>query len=363
MLPTAPSPEFDLLRLAARGELDPARARALTAAAAGALEWADVLQRGSHHKLLPLLHAHLRTHAGVPETVRALLLARARATSQQALFLLAEMARIGDRLRSEGLPFVILKGPSLADAYGGLAKRPFLDNDILVDPESFPRVERALLDLGFQERKRSALQQRGYLYVHGEYTFGRRVGPMGSTVDVHTRLVPFGYRYAPRVRDLLDRARDVPVAGSSVPAPSWEDTFVALCVNALKDQWNRLRLASDLAEVGTFVDWGVVRERAARGRCLRAVRLAALVATDELDAEFPEAVVADARRDARAVDLSEHIRLHFQTFHLEHVLEGKDRARLNLLAQDGVRGQVRYSSYVALRRMTEWFVDPAEPGA
>ena len=357
MLPTDPTPEFDLLQLAARGELDDARARALAAAAAGEVEWADVLQLGAHHKLLPLLHAHLRTHDAVPEAVRALLLARARVTSQQALFLLAEMARIGDRLRSEEIPFVILKGPSLADAYGGLAKRPFLDNDMLVDPESFPRVERALLDLGFQERKRSPLQQRGYLYVHGEYTFGRRVGPMGSTVDVHTRLVPFGYRYAPRVRDLLDRSRDVPVAGSSVPAPSWEDTFMALCVNALKDQWDRLRLATDVAQVADRVeDWDSVRRVARQFGVARAVHLAVVLAADVLDATFPDDVLGAARKDPRVARLARYVR---QTWATDTPVSSiVDRAKLTLLVQDGLGGQLRYASYTVVRRAAERFVSP-----
>ena len=230
----------------------------------------------------------------------------------------------------------------------------------MVRRADFKKVGEALLDIGFNRRKRGPLQTAGYLFVHGEYTFGRAIGTQISTADIHTDLVPVGYPYQVSFETLLSRSRSLDMAGTPVPVLSWEDLFIALCVNALKDQWNRLRLASDLAEVGTLVDWNTVQDRATKGRCRRAVRLAVLVAVDEVDAEFPEAVVADARSDARAVELAEQIRVHLRTFHEAHVLKGQDRARLNLLAQDDVRAQVRYSSYVALRRMTEWFVDPAE---
>lgn len=360
MTPPA-SAEYDLLRLAARAQLDPARASAFREGMAG-VDWDVVTDLIGYHRMVPLFYVHVRDHAGdlVPDRIQTLLRNSAMARAVQVLFLSSEMKQIATRLREEGLPFLVLKGPSLAEAFGDISRRPFVDNDLLVRRKDFDRIGETLVGMGFGRRARSRLQKAGYLFVHGEYTFGRAVGSQISTADVHTDLVPVGYPYQASFDALLERSRSLDVAGTAVPVLSWEDLFIALSVNALKDQWNRVRLASDLAEVGTLVDWDVVLDRAARGRCLRAVRLAVLVATDELDASFPERVVADARSDARAQALAEQIRLHLRTFHQEHVLEGKDRARLSLLAQDDVRGQVRYSAYVALRRLTEWFVDPAE---
>ena len=354
------SAEYHLLQLIARAELPPERIAAFRERAEE-VKWETVLELAAYHRLVPLLYVHIRDHASdlAPEGVQALLRDAAMSRTVQVLFLSSEMGRIAKRLQQDNIPFLVLKGPSLAEAFGDISQRPFVDNDLLVRRADFKRVGEALLALGFGRREQGPLQTAAYLFVHGEYTFGRAIGTQISTADIHTDLVPIGYPYKVPFETLLARARSLDIAGVSAPVLSWEDLFIALSVNALKDQWNRLRLASDLAEVGALVDWSVIRDQSARGRCLRAVRLAVLVAVDEVDAAFPEDVVADARSDERAVELAEEIRLHLRSFHEAHVLDGKDRARLNLLAQDDIRARVRYSSYVAFRRLTEWFVDPA----
>ena len=356
-----PSSEYETVRLAARAQMTEARARALREITSGPLDWAEVLRLGTFHKTLPLLHAHLREHADPPENVAAVLLHRARRTAVNVLFLSSEMARIARRLDADGVPYLVLKGPSLSEAYGNMANRPFVDNDLLVQREDFDRVEAALLGLGFNERKRSDEQQARYLSVHGEYTFGRPVGDMGSTVDVHTRLVHAGYSYAPALARLRARARPIQVAGVTVPALSWDDLFLALSANALKDQWDRMRLASDIAAVAEFVaDWPAVLDMAARGRILRAVHLAVLLAADVVGGAFPEFVLAQARADRRAVRLAAFVQRTMAAGVTQESMSGLDRARLNLGVQDGLRGQLRYAGYAAVRRVTERWVTPHE---
>ncbi len=358
MAPT-PSNEYETVRLAARARLTDERADALQKLTSGPLDWGEVLRLGVYHKILPLLHAHLREHADPPESVTAMLLSRARLTSANVLFLSSEMARIARQFDRDGIPFLVLKGPSLSEAYGNLANRPFVDNDLWVRRADFDRVEETLLGLGFNERKRSDRQQSGYLSVHGEYTFGRSVGQFGSTVDVHTRLVHVGYTYSPDFDRLLARSRPILVAGQEVPALSWEDLFLALSVNALKDQWDRIRLASDLAAVAEQVgDWGAVLDTAARGRVLRTVHLAVLLAADIAGGVFPEPVLRQARRDRRAVHLSAFVQRTLAAGNVDEPLSGWERAKFNMAVQDGLRGQVRYSAYTALRRATERWVTP-----
>ena len=353
------SPEFNLVRLAARATLDAERAAAFGKACERKLDWPQVLGLAVYHRLVPLLFAHLRDHGEAPAHVVAALHDGVRQSSVRVLFLSSEMARLARRLEADGLPYLVLKGPSLAEAYGGIARRPFVDNDLLVRRPDFDRVRRALLDLGFDSRARSDRQQAGTLWVHGEDTFQRMAGAARSAVDVHTALVPFGFSYAPAFEDLRRRARAVDVAGASVPALSWEDLFLTLSVNALKDQWDRLRLATDLAELAPFVrDWDAVTERAERLGSLRALHLAVLIASDELGGEFPADVLLPSRRDRRAQELASRARVFLKTSAHTRVRSGRERIALNLLVQDGVRGQLRYSGYAAVRRLTERWVDP-----
>ncbi len=354
------SPELDLVRLAARADLGPERSRAFRHAAEQPLDWTLAVRLAQYHRLVPLLFVHLRDHVpAAPEAVVSALHDAVRKTSVHVLFLSSEMARVARRLDRDGVPYLVFKGPSLAEAYGSVAKRPFVDNDILVHREDFGRVERALLDLGFGTQKRSDRQQSGYLWVHGEYTFRRMVGAARSAVDVHTNLVPFGFSYAPSFGELRGRARTLDVAGTGVPVLGWDDLFLTLSVNALKDQWDRLRLATDLAEVARLVDdWDAVGARAAQLGSRRAVHLAVLVAADEVGGEFPPHLVRQSRQDRRAQALARRARAFFETSAETRVRSGRGRASLNLLVQDGLRGQLRYSGFAAVRRAMERWVDP-----
>ena len=365
LAPTS-SPEYDLVRLAARAELDGVRAARFREAVEGPLDWKKVMAAGSHHRVLPLLYIHLREHAAgaPPDAMIAVLQQFVQSAAVRVLFLSSQMALIARQLNGEGVPFLVLKGPTLSEAYGGAARRPFSDNDLLIRHGDFGRVERALLDLGFNRRKRSQRQLEGHLLIHREYTFGRAVEAHVSTVDVHTSVAPLGYTYDGSYDRLASRGRTVAVGGAEVQALGWSDLFLVLCVNALKDQWDRLRLASDLAELADHVaDWDQAESEAESQRSLRAFRIGVLVAADELDGRFPQDVLERARADREASELARTIRAHFPAAHNEQVLDGSERARLMLRAQDGIRGQARYLSYVAVRRLLDRWVSPHPPGS
>ena len=351
--------EFEVVRLAARSALSDERRRALEAAVARGPSWEGVLGLARAHGVLPLVDVHLGK-AMPPEAADAV----HRAVRQyvvRVLFLSSEMAQLSRALRAEGVPFLVMKGPSMAEAYGGMARRPYVDNDVLVRPEDFGAVERVLCGAGFARGARTGARLATYLHVHGEYTFSRRAGGLTSAVDVHTRLLPFGFAFDGPFDELERRARPVVVAGEAVPALGWTDLFLTLSVNALKDQWGRLRLATDFAEVAQMVeDWDGLLERAARGQCLRATHLAVLVSAREVGAAYPARVLASARADRRAVRLADAASARLREADERRVMRSRDRVLFNVLAPDGVRGQARYAWYTAVRRATEWYVDPVE---
>lgn len=355
------SPEYELLRLAARSTLTAERAERFQEACSQTSDWSEVLTLASHHQLIPLLSAHVHSYAeeAVPAEVRDALPEYARSRAFFVLFLSSEMARVGAALDAAEVEYLVLKGPSLTAAYGSPAKRPFVDNDLYIKRKDYDRVADVLTEAGFRTADRDAIRQAGYLLIHGEASFGRRVGTLVSTVDLHTDVVPIGFSYRASFDALYNRSRSIPIAGHSVQVLSWEDLFLALSVNALKDQWNRLRLATDLAEVGGQVtDWQGLEAIARRHRSLRALYTGLLVATDEVGANFPEEIVSRARSDRQAADISREIRTHLRTVHRDRVMSGTARARLIFRTQDGSLGRLRYLAYVALRRLTEGMIDP-----
>lgn len=361
MSPSSVRSAYEAVRLAGRAVLSEERAGRLEEAVGRIDSWDTLIAVAGHHRLLPLVYTHARDWVP-PETAESLRqYMRTRAVN--VLFLNAEMARIAGAFEAAGVPFLTFKGPALAEAYGGTARRPFVDNDLLINPSDFSAASRALIGLGFQKRYRGALQQSGYLQIHGEYTFGRMAGPLISTVDLHTRLVPVGYPYHGPFDALYRRARPLKLAGVTVPTFSWGDLYLALAVNALKDQWNRLRLATDLAETARFVeDWDALRERAETTRCLRAFHVAALVSVDTVEAAYPESVMVAARADRRAVRLAMRIRRRIPVAHEEPVMDGRDRLHFTLLSPDGLRGQLQYLAYVGLRRVFDPLVATGASG-
>ena len=353
MLTPDPHAAYEVVRLASRAALSDERAARLREAAERVESWKDVIAVGAYHRVLPLLYGHARPWA--PDEVVSALRDFAQRRAVDVLFLTSEMARIARAFQEADVPFLTFKGPSLAEAYGGTARRPFVDNDLLIGPDDYQAAFDVLAGIGFGKKEdRSHLKQSGYLRIYGEDTFMRTVGPLVSAVDLHTRLVPIGYPFHGPFDALYSRARTLTLTGVEVPTFSWGDLLLALAVNALKDQWNRLRLATDLAEVAPLVaDWPALLERARRTRCLRALHVGVLVAEEAVGGEFPGPVSASAHRDARAVQLARGVVDRFPTAQTEPVMSGAARMRFTLRTPDGLRGQAQYLAYVGVRRVLE----------
>jgi hypothetical protein len=355
------SPEYDLVRLAARSELAPERAAKFRSAVLAGPDWSEVLRIASYHRLFPLLSSHLRAHAAdaVPEHIADTLQQYLRFELCYVLLLSTEMARVGSALDAHHIPHLVLKGPSLAEAYGSTSKRLFVDNDILIDPKHLAATSNVLSILNFNYKKRSILKRRGYINIHGEESFSKRVGNLISTVDLHISIAPFGYSYNESFEYLYSRSRPLDIAGHTSQALSWGDLFLALCVNALKDQWNRLRIATDLAEIVPYVEsWDLVERVARKNRSSRVLHIGILVAAESVGGDFPPDLLHRARQDAGAVDIAERIQVHLAMSYQHRIMDTPERARLVLSAQDNPVGQLQYLAYVALRRLTERFIDP-----
>lgn len=360
-----PSPESAVLKLAAKATFGDGDAAALADHVARGLNWQGLYTDVMRHGLMARLYARLTTSVQVPPPgdgyARLMQSLHHAVTPYTALtlFLTAEMRALAEILDRVSLPYLVLKGPSLAEAYGGLGYRPFVDNDLLIRREDFERADAALSAAGWAREPRSRARLRTYLYIHGEVTFSRHAIGQTSTLDVHTALVPPGMSYRESFDDLHTRAQRILVAGASVPALSWEDLLIALAVNGLKDQWRRLRLVSDVAAVATMVtDWSAVEARAEAAGSLRTLHVALLLADREAASPPPAPVLERAAADAQAVRLAEWVGATLHRPANDHVQTFADRTRLYLRSQDHWTGGARYVSFVAFRRLTEWFVDP-----
>ena len=211
----------------------------------------------------------------------------------------------------EGLSVIAMKGPVLAQSvYGGIALRPFVDLDLVIDRARFGEAERVLTAEGYQCRALTPFQKRSYLFIHGQFTFWRRMASMGSAlsvVDLHTAMMPPGYSYTEDFDSLVGRSRMMRFGTSEVRTLEPVDLLEVLCYHGFKNRWDRLKYIADVAELlraTPDLSWDAVYARARAMRSRRVLWLGLSLAEQVLDAPLPERVRRDVRADRHVVSLS-----------------------------------------------------------
>lgn len=357
--------EYELLRLLSRTTL-----KAEQEAQAGALlqkdlRWGYLGGIAGYHGVQPLLYYHLKRLA--PELLGVEPLDRLRAIvgarSAHGLVLVHELGRMAGVFEREGLSVIAMKGPVLAQSiYGGIALRPFVDLDLVIDRARFDEAERILAAEGYQCRSLTPFQKRSYLFIHGQFTFWRRITSVGSAlavIDLHTAIMPPGYSYTEDFEDLLRRSKPMRFGSAEAHTLESVDLLEVLCYHGFKNRWDRLKYIADVAELlraTPAMNWDAVYARARATRSSRVLWLGLSLAERTLDAPLPEAVRRDALANRHVKSLSDDIMERLpQQAHMR-VEPYLDRVRLNILAQDSLLGRLRYSAYATARRISELYI-------
>ena len=200
---------------------------------------------------------------------------------------LLELARVRDLLDSEGVRYLVFKGPALAaQTTGDLGARGFGDLDVLVDPRSVEKVAAMLLTHGWSSAvplpsPGSWAWQRILRSSH-ELTFAGSA----CSVDLHWRL-DTTYDALPAFEDLWGRRMLVDLGDGPVPTLGPGDALSHACLNAAKDEWRWLRNLVDVHRLARIEHvWDAFRP----GR----LQLHALAVTDA-QVGLPESLPADVR--------------------------------------------------------------------
>lgn len=254
-----------LLRVAVRtpGRAPPAPlARALAGPDAAALA-----TLADYHRVAGFLH---RTVAAVesshPELVTRLRAAHAEAVRRH-LRAVADLGCVGEALRGAGIPWLVFKGPVLAETvYPDIDLRTYRDLDVLVPGDRLAQAVAALEGAG------AGLTDRNW-----ELFLARRTGalhlllPYGTVCDLHWDVLHDRWQraaFAVPGGDLLQRARTVGIGGMQVPTLDPEDTLHHLMVHACLSGAERLVWLKDveLAIRRLRPDWDVVVARCREAR-------------------------------------------------------------------------------------------------
>jgi hypothetical protein len=340
--PAAPSAEAALLLRAAR--LDGAAVEPLAAS----IDGDRLLELAERHRMIPLLHRHLRS-AALPPEVAARLRARNAEEVHRSLRLAGELRRLLGALSSEGVEALAYKGPPLAvQAYGDLSLRSYVDLDLLVRSDDVPRAMAALAAAGYAPALHlSAAQERWFRRVDGDYPL---VHPAtGLLVELHARVSSLRFCMPIDTGALMGRSRTVPVGGGEVRTLGDDDLLLVLLVHGAKHRWKRLEWVAAVAALlrAGRGDVATVLARAAKLRARRTVLLGLHLAATALGAPLADAVADEIAMDRGLPALAREARERWfapQADTGDADTAGATRAnlRFNLRLRDGAGDRVRY---------------------
>ncbi|MGO9640258.1 MAG: nucleotidyltransferase family protein [Candidatus Acidiferrales bacterium] len=311
------SPEEQLLLACARVRVEEETADCIRALVAGPMEWPALIEGAAAHNLSPLVFRHLLELCpeNLPAEVRARFEKGFQGHERWTLYLTAELFRLLDRFREQGILAIPYKGPVLAaQAYGDVMLRQFADLDIAVRQRDMPRAHQLLIADGYKSSYGPLLPGEAEKTQHSEYQYIR--SPGRAIVELQTDAT---LRYFPRPLDLdAIASRLVPFAfaGGEVKALSAADTLLLLSVHGTKHYWERLLWTCDIAELARRnergqlpggIPWDEAFSRAAELRVGRMLRLALWVARHFLDAPLPEPVLRKVEADPVVRGMGEEI--------------------------------------------------------
>ena len=273
--------------------------------AASVRNWDSVIDIAKRHAVLPLVHRYLNLEC--PAAVPADAMAKLRTQWQLIILynrhLAAELVRLTNLLAAAGVPSVSFKGPVLAAmAYGSIELRQFVDLDILVRQTDLPRVAKVLTAEGYlsPHTRRDGLAT-GYFQECEDAFFAD--GGMGA-VDVHWKVTPRSFRFAPDEESFWNRADAVDLEFGTVTAIAPEDLLLYICVHAAKHGWVTLGSICDVAETiraRPRIDLMAMLDEATALGSRRMFLTGILLAQKLVGAPVQADVVAIARQD-RAVE-------------------------------------------------------------
>ena len=216
------------------------------------------------------------------------------ANAARNTLLYAELGRVLNALRREGIRVIVLKGAALAETiYPSIAHRPMGDVDLLVQLQHLERAQRTLEAAGYRflpepEERFSPFDTR----FTGEMAFRREEG-VGALIELHWEIViPEWYRRttALKVEALWERARPLSLERAASWQLSPEDTLIHLCVHLAAHAFHHPPAYRDIAHLlraEAAFPWDRFLERAADFRVCTPVYFALSAARKLEDAPVP----------------------------------------------------------------------------
>ena len=228
--------------------LSPSDPRAHTKAAVGSNAPEELVGLGrmaAFHGIQGYVHVATKALPQVPRSEHEHLATLHKDVVLRHLRTLADLAYLEDNLRSAGIPWLVIKGPTLAEpVHGAVELRSYGDLDVLVPPAHLAHAMDAL------EASGSVVVDRNWTLIHQEMKGEVHLQlPSGTALDLHWHLFndpQRRQRFPVSVDDLFARSRMVSIGERSVRTLSFTDTVVYVALHTMHSGADRLIWLKDI---------------------------------------------------------------------------------------------------------------------
>ena len=287
LLATELRPEARVVLCCARTEVGPDLVAQIKALTALPLDWEFLCGVAEKHRLTQLLFRNLS--AICPESIPANITARLRhqfhGNAGSNLRLGRTLTSLLQTFRAEAIPVIAFKGSILANCtYGKLALRQYYDVDLFIRQQDLEQSDRVLVGQGY--RCDEVFDQ--------EARYSRPDNAV--EVDVHWGFTPRYFHLTVAADELFARARPDTLLGQPVMTFSAEDLLEILCLQVMKDCWERRQQLEHLSKVCDIaehlraqpqLEWSSVFRSAQQKGLQRVVHCGLILARELLGAELP----------------------------------------------------------------------------
>jgi hypothetical protein len=312
---------------------------------AGEVDWEYLFQLARRHSIVPLVYFQLDL---VPPEVLAKFKQHYIENSARNTILTAELCRLINLFRDEGIEAIAYKGPVLAlFAYGDIALRRFVDLDVIVRKSDVLRAREILLTLGYTPSKSlTPSHQELLLRTQHNMQFSRDNHQL--IIELHWEVAPHLFASTVNGERLWQDLITIDLNGTPVKTFSAEDLLFSLCVHGSRHLWERLGWICDVAELITrqHLDWTALIKRATSADAERMFLLGVHLAERLLDAPLPPEVKQRCDSDPRLSSLADNI--------IEHLFNGpthvpatsREIFKYNLSVRKTLSARARYLLYM-----------------
>jgi hypothetical protein len=310
---------------------------------AGDVDWEYLFQLARRHSIVPLVYAQLNV---APPEVLAKFKQHYIENSARNTVLTAELCRLINLFRDEGIEAIPFKGPVLAlFAYGDVALRRFVDLDVIVEKSNVIKAREILLKEGYTPSKSLSLAQQELL-LHTQHNLQFSRDNHQLIIELHWEIAPHLFASTLNGERLWQDLITLDLNGTPVKTFSAEDLLFSLCVHGSRHLWERLGWICDIAELlarHTF-DWPTLLKRAADNE--RMFLLGLHLAERLLDAPLPDEIKQRCASDPRLESLANNIVDHLFNGTTHIPATSREIFKYNLGVRKTFSARARYLLYM-----------------